>query len=258
LATLTVFNARDGVGKTTTSARLLAALARRGTRPLGVDLAPDGALTRAFGVDDVPAPESSWACVAESAQLVDVARVTASGVIVCPAHPDLDRVERVTGKGPRALGRLARALADPALRGGTTVIDCAATFGVPTLNALFAADLLLVPVSPDYLAVEAAQRVERAVKALEPVMKRTLPRRYLLTRVVPGAQVTADIDALTAIAFGPEVLGTRVREATDVAQAGTTRADPDAQLFRDYEALLDELTAVLPGLRVPGASAAST
>ena len=55
-------------------------------------------------------------------------------------------------------------------------------FNVLSLNAIFAADLVLVPVSADYLSLKGAEQVERALNALEPVFKRRLPRRYLLTR----------------------------------------------------------------------------
>ena len=61
-----------------------------------------------------------------------------------------------------------------------------------SLNAIFAADLLLVPVSADYLSLKSAGQVERALNALEPVFKRRLPRRYLLTRYDARRRMSAD------------------------------------------------------------------
>ena len=62
------------------------------------------------------------------------------------------------------------------------MIDCGPLLNVLSLNAVFACDLLLVPVSADYLSLQGASEVERALNALEPVFKRRLPRRYVLTR----------------------------------------------------------------------------
>ena len=62
-----------------------------------------------------------------------------------------------------------------------------------SLNAVFAADLLLVPVSADYLSLRGAEQVERALNALEPVFKRRLPRRYVLTRYDVRRKMSADV-----------------------------------------------------------------
>lgn len=249
MARIAVFNARDGVGKTTTALNLLAAVARRGVRPLGVDLDPACALSRAFGIAAASPEESSTAFFERATDLAEVAQVTASGVIVCPAHATLATADRVTGKGPAALVRLASELEKPALRAGVTVFDCGSAFAVPTLNAIAACDVLLVPISPDYLAVNAAQQVERSVRALEPVLRRRVPRRYLLTRVDAGNRLSADIDELVRVAFPvAEILASRIREDESLLASlaeciDVFRHAPESEGAADYEALVDELSA---------------
>ena len=62
-----------------------------------------------------------------------------------------------------------------------------------SLNAVFACDLLLVPVSCDFLSLRGACEVERALNALEPVFKRRLPRRYVLTRYDLRRRMSAEV-----------------------------------------------------------------
>src|SRR5438045_6308463 len=114
--------------------------------------------------------------------LDEVAQITGIGFILCPAHVELTKLDTVLGKGVNVITRLRGALKAPDMRPGSVVIDCCPLLGILSLNAIFACDLIIVPVSADYLAFKGAQQVERSLNALEPVFKRRLPRRYLLTR----------------------------------------------------------------------------
>jgi chromosome partitioning protein len=118
---------------------------------------------------------------------------------------------------------------------------------VGSLNAIFACDLLLVPVSADYLALQGAQQVERAMHALEPVFKRRLPRRYLLTRFDGRRKMSSDVADLMALAFRPEeICATRVAENVSLAESPAQHLDvfrhaPQSRGARDYQALVEEL-----------------
>ncbi len=248
MSRISVFNAVDGVGKTTTAVNLLAGIARRGARPLGIDLSPTARLTAAFGTAVAAAEDSSVAFFERRAELAEIARVSASGVIVCPAHDGLARVARTIGKGPAAITRLALELRKPTLANGVTVMDCAGTFDVPTLNALFASDLLVVPLAPDETSVLAARRVERALAALEPVLQRRLPRRYLLTRVDASHPQAVDFAARVGEAFpAVELFATRIHEdgqlqASLAAGIDVFRYAPASRGAADYQALISELS----------------
>jgi len=247
MSIITVFNQKDGVGKTTTALNLLAGIARRKQRPMGIDLDPQAHLSRAFGArPDVP-EESVHSFFMQQRPLSEVAQITASGIIVCPAHHELAALDGLLGKGLHAITRLRAALRHADIPFGPVVIDCGALFGVLALNAIFACDVLLVPVSADYLAFAGAQRVERALHAFEPVFKRRLPRRYVLTRYDATRPMCGEVAELIQMAFRPEdICKTRIAETSSLAETSTRERDslrhaPDGHGADNYPALVEEL-----------------
>ena len=157
MATIAVFNQKGGVGKTTTALNILAGIAQRGQRPLGVDFDPQAHLSHIFGVQPRLADDSIYSFFVRQRPLADVAVVSASGVIVCPAHIELSKLDSVLGKGVNVVTRLRTALRGSERMDGPVVIDCCPLLNVLSLNAVFACDLLLVPVSADFLALRGAK-----------------------------------------------------------------------------------------------------
>jgi len=248
MTVIAVFNQKGGVGKTTTSLNLLAGIAKRGQRPFGIDLDPQAHLSRVFGAHPRLADDSVYSFFIRQRPLPDVAQITASGVIVCPSHLELTKLDTLLGKGVNVVTRLRFGLKQ--LNAGTTgpvVIDTCPLLGVGSLNAIFACDLLLVPVSADYLALQGAQQVERALHALEPVFKRRLPRRYLLTRFDGRRKMSSEVADLMAMAFRPEeICATRIAENVSLAESPAQHLDvfrhaPQSRGARDYQTLVEEL-----------------
>jgi len=143
--------------------------------------------------------------------------------------------------------RLRHALRAKDAPGGPVVIDCCPLLNVLSLNAIFACDLVVVPVSADYLAVQGAKEVEHALNALEPVFKQRLARRYVITRFDMRRRMSADVVDAMARAFRAEdVCITRIRENVKLAESPAEGLDvfrhaPDSRGAHDYAALLDEL-----------------
>ena len=247
MAVITVFNAKGGVGKTTTALNLLAGIAQRKQRPLGLDLDPQAHLSGIFGIQPRLADDSVYSFFMRQRPLADVAQITGSGVILCPGHLELTKLDSVLGKGVNVITRLRGALKAPDMGPGSVVIDCCPLLGILSLNAIFACDLIIVPVSADYLALQGAQQVERSLNALEPVFKRRLPRRYLLTRFDARRRMSSEVADLMTMAFRrDEICTTRVAENVSLAESPSRQLDvfryaPQSKGARDYQQLVEEL-----------------
>ena len=244
---IAVFNQKGGVGKTTTALNLLAAIAKRGQRPLGIDLDPQAHLSHVFGVHPTLADDSVYSFFMRQRPLEDIARITRSGVVLCPAHLELAKLDSMLGKSVNIVTRLRHALRAPDATPGPVVIDTCPLFNVLSLNAVFACDVLLVPVSCDYLALRGAREVERALNALEPVFKQRLPRRYVLTRYDARRRMSGDVVEQMREALRPEeICATKIRESVRLAESPAFELDvfrhaPESIGADDYRALVDEL-----------------
>jgi chromosome partitioning protein len=244
---IAVFNQKGGVGKTTTALNLLAAIGQRKERPLGVDLDPQCHLSHIFGLYPKTADDSVYSFFIRQRPLDEVAQITRSGVIVLPAHLELAKLDSLLGKGVNVVTRLRQALRAPDAAPGPVVIDCCPLLNVLSLNAVFAADLMLIPVSADFLSLQGAEQVERALNALEPVFKRRLPRRYLLTRYDMRRRMSGAVEErMAATLRRDEICVTRIRENVKLAESPSVGVDifrhaPDSRGARDYAALHEEL-----------------
>jgi chromosome partitioning protein len=199
---LAVFNQKGGVGKTTTALNLAAAVARRGLRPLLLDLDAQAHLSQILAPAEASS-DSVFAYYNESKPLRDLARPVALAradgdrADLVPAHSELMKVDSLFGRGPRILYRLKEGLDEyaraDAARG--VFIDCCPMLGVLSLSGVFAADKVLVPVSADFLAVKGTLALENTLKALEHVLKKRVARRYVLTRFDSRRKMAHEIAA---------------------------------------------------------------
>jgi chromosome partitioning protein len=247
MAVIAVFNQKGGVGKTTTALNLLAAFAQGGKRPTGIDLDPQGHLSQVFGVQPGHADDTLYGFFMRQRPLVDLAQFTRSGVVIVPAHLELSKLDSLLGKGVNVVTRLRHALrkSEGVLR--PVVLDCCPLLNVLSLNAVFAADVLVVPVSADYLALEGAKHVEHALNALQPVFKARIARRYVLTRYDARRKMSATVAERMAATFrAEEICVTRIRESVKLAESPAVgmdifRAAPGSRGAHDYAALAEEL-----------------
>jgi chromosome partitioning protein len=168
-------------------------------------------------------------------------------VPICPAHLELAKLDSLLGKGVNVVTRLRAALHGVERVEGPVVIDCCPLLNVLSLNAVFACDLLLVPVSADFLALQGAKAVDRALDALEPVFRHRLPRRYVLTRYDGRRRMSGEVAERMAESLRPEeICATRIRESVKLAESPALALDvfrhaPGSHGAHDYRALIDEL-----------------
>jgi len=249
MAKITIFNQKGGVGKTTTALNLAALLAARGADPLVIDLDPQAHLSSVCGAA-VSGPERSlYGFYSGHYPLAGLIQRSAAGWKIIPAHLDLSKVDTQFGKGPNALNRLNTGIVKENLNTNRPILmDACPMLGVLSLNSIFAADRVLVPISADYLAIKGAQQLERTLRALEHVVKKRVERRYVITRFDARRKMSWDIDRKLRERYAHELCETRITENVSIAESPSLNCDvfayaPESRGAKDYAQLLAELEA---------------
>ena len=163
---LSVANQKGGVGKTTTSINLGAALAARGQSVLIVDLDPQGNASTGLGVALDDRIVTTYDLLIEEAKLQDVAQVTDfPNLVIAPATTDLSSVDIELGKSEGRIQRLKNAFSGAAIKAfDYVIIDCPPSLNLLTLNAFVASTAVLVPLQTEFFALEGLSQLLLTVR----------------------------------------------------------------------------------------------
>lgn len=245
--TLALANQKGGTGKTTTLVHLAAGLAARRQRVLVLDLDPQGSATSWLGVD-VP-PEDTRLADALTGRGTLAALVTPAnvpGVDVVPSSPWLAGVEKRLAAAPQGELRVRRAVAALPARWTVVLVDTPPALSVLTLNALAAADGVLVPVETTALSLAGLAALLDTLDAVRVDANPALRLAGVVAVRVRKTLLAADVLDKLRARFGPLVCRTVIPESVRVAESPGFRAPvtdtaPTSAGALAYRALTREL-----------------
>jgi len=222
---ITVANQKGGVGKTTSTVNLAAALAMHGVRVLVLDLDPQGNTSTALGVEHRVGTPSIYEALLGEIRLAEAAVVsTASPDLLCvPATIDLAGAEIELVSMVARENRLNQALADPALDEldvDYVFVDCPPSLGLLTVNALVACAEVLIPIQCEYYALEGLGQLLSSIELVRAHLNPELSVSTILLTMYDGRTKLADqVTSEVRNHFGETVLRTVIPRSVKVSEA---------------------------------------
>jgi chromosome partitioning protein len=243
---------KGGVSKTTTTLSLGACLAESNGTParrvLLIDLDPQANLTMALGVNPGTVRRMIGDALLDQASLLAVSRESAiPNLDLVPANQGLLVLDKVLFGRPGFEYRLKQQLGGPiAQQYDIALFDCPPAFGTLTMNALTAADLLVIPVPCDYFSARSLQQFLELVTLVQRNTNPALRYRILITMYDKRNRISHIIQDQLRRKFGHAMLNTiisidtKLRESPVVGQPITQYA-PNSRSAQEYHALATEL-----------------
>jgi len=222
---LTVANQKGGVGKTTSAVNLAAALAMHGLKVLVVDLDPQGNASTALGVEHRSGTASVYEALLGEVSLADAAVVSeqSDNLYCVPATIDLAGAEIELVSMTAREARLKEALSPEALdqiKPDYVFIDCPPSLGLLTVNAMVAADEVLIPIQCEYYALEGLSQLLSNIELVQGHLNRNLWVSTILLTMYDGRTKLADqVTAEVRRHFGETVLRTVIPRSVKVSEA---------------------------------------
>ncbi len=184
---IAIVNQKGGVGKSTTAVNLGASLALLGRRVLIVDIDPQGNTTTGVGVDKRAVERDIYNVLLQHASIAEVTRGTeVENLSIVPATLNLAGAEVELVSTLQREGRLKVALAPVLAQYDEILIDCPPSLGLLTINALTAANEIIIPVQAEYYALEGLSQLVAIVRRIKEGLNPELIIRGVLITMFDG------------------------------------------------------------------------
>jgi chromosome partitioning protein len=219
-----VANQKGGVGKTTSAVNLATALALGGLSVLVIDLDPQGNASTALGIDHSAGTPGSYEVVIGGDPIANhvVGSAEAPNLAVLPATIDLAGAEielvSMVARENRLLRALSAYLADH--HTDYVFLDCPPSLGLLTLNALVAANEILIPIQCEYYALEGVSQLVRTINLVKGELNHRLRLSTVLLTMYDGrTRLAAQVAEEVRAHFGAETLPTVIPRSVRISEA---------------------------------------
>jgi chromosome partitioning protein len=249
---LAVANQKGGVGKTTTAVSLSAALAEQGLQVLLVDFDPQGNASSGLGLRAHPEDITVYDVLVEGAPLLDALVATSQpGMLLVRATIDLAGAEVELVSAFSREHKLRKALEPVRDRFDAIIIDCPPSLGLLTVNAMSAADGVVVPVQCEYFALEGLGALRRNAELIREQLNPHLEMTgFVLTMEDSRTNLSQQVVDEVRTHFGDRVFRARIPRSVRLAEAPgfgqpITQFDPASRGAMAYRRLAREVIARL-------------
>jgi chromosome partitioning protein len=243
---ITIANQKGGCGKTTTAVNLSSYLASKGKKVLLIDLDPQASATTHLGINE-DLNNSMYDVLIEDLDLLQLAMTTAiNGLDLAPADKRLGKAEMELANKTVAREAVLKPKVKSQSAYDFVIIDTPPNLGFLTINAMVAADTVLVPIQTEFFAIKGLSMIMDMVKLISTDLNQDMKLRYLLTMYDARTNLSKEVVKRVRELLGDDVFKVVIPRSVKLAEAPSygkpiNLIDPESPAAHAYSQLAEEV-----------------